>query len=108
MGGSGRPCERSEAIQGSATLTDVALPWVASPARDDGGVPLLLRRLREIPRRVVVQDRPEPALDLADIHSLAGGVILDLIALNLGDAEIMRLRVGDVDPRHRRARPHRV
>ncbi len=35
-------------------------------------------------------------------------IILDLIALDLRHAEIMRLRMREIKPRNRRARPHRV
>ena len=62
---------------------------------------LLLRRLRA--HRRIVQHRREPAFDLVDRHALARRIVLDLIALDLGDAEIMRFRMGDVEAGDRRA-----
>jgi hypothetical protein len=56
---------------------------------------LLLRRLRA--HRGIVQHRREPAFDLFDRHAFAGRIVLDLIALDFGDAKIMRLRMGDVE-----------
>src|SRR3954454_24789978 len=64
------------------------------------------RRLvaRALSRRDVVQDRREPALGLADAHALARSIILDLIALDLADSEIIALGTSEIEPRHRRAR----
>ncbi len=61
---------------------------------------VLLRRLR-LPQRegVVVEDRREPALGLRHVHALAPRVILDLIALDLGDAEIRGLGMREVEAR---------
>jgi hypothetical protein len=39
--------------------------------------------------------------------ALARRVVFHLIALDLADAEVMRVRVAEVEPAHRRARPHR-
>ena len=47
---------------------------------------------------IIIQDRREPALDLRDAHAFAPGIILDLIALDLGDAEIMRLGMREIEP----------
>ena len=77
-----------------------------APPSPVNGRRALLRRLR--PYRRVVQHRPEPAFDLLDRHALARRVVLDLIALDFGDAEIMRLRMGDVEAGDRGGRPHRV
>src|SRR5258706_4932264 len=44
--------------------------------------------------RIIIQQRRQPALRLDDRPSLAGGVILDLIALDLADAEISAMRLG--------------
>src|SRR5579863_1254585 len=66
-----------------------------------------LRRFLRLRRRII-EDRPEPALDLADFHALAPRVIFDLVALDLGDAEIMRVGMGDIEAGDRRAWPHRV
>ena len=62
---------------------------------------------RLILRRNVVQHRRQPALGLDHAPALARGVILDLIALDLADAEIGALGVAEIEPRYRRARPHR-
>ena len=87
-----------------ARLTARTLIRPASPAtfsrKGRRGCPhrlagLLLRCFR--PHRRVVQHWSEPAFDLFDRHVLAGRVVLDLIALDLGDAEIMRFRMGDVE-----------
>ena len=40
--------------------------------------------------------------------SLAARIVLDLVALDLGDAEIMRFGVGEIDAAHRGSRPHGV
>src|SRR3974390_2519378 len=57
--------------------------------------------------RVVIQNRREPALGLFCAPALALGVILDLIALDLADAEIGALRMAEIESAHRRTRPHR-
>src|SRR5882724_265097 len=66
------------------------------------------RRLRRglFLRRNVIQHRRQPALGLGHRHALARGIILDLVALDLADAEIETLGMGEIKPRHRRARPH--
>ena len=46
---------------------------------------------------LVVEYRREPAFDLRDRHALAPRVILDLIALDLGDAEIMRAFMREIE-----------
>src|SRR5665213_158754 len=56
--------------------------------------------------RVVVEDRRQPALAFRHTPALALGVILDLVALDLTDAEIMTLRVAEIEPGDCRARPH--
>jgi hypothetical protein len=58
----------------------------------------LLRRDRS--HRHVVQDGPKPALHLGDVHILTRGVVFDLVAFDLGDAEIMRVGVSDIDAAH--------
>src|SRR5271170_8027657 len=65
----------------------------------------ILRRL--ILGRDVVQDRREPAFGLLDAKALARGVILDLIALDLADAEIEAFGMTEIKPGHGRAWPHR-
>src|SRR3954447_12547944 len=68
--------------------------------------PRLRRRDLRNRARIVIQNRREPALGLLHAPPLALGVILDLIALDLADAEIVALRMAEIEPAHRRARPH--
>lgn len=63
--------------------------------------PPSFRRLRQMGRRIVVEDRAEPSLHRRHIHALAQRVVLHLVALDLGHAEIMRIRVGQVEARDR-------
>src|SRR5438552_5626150 len=56
----------------------------------------------------IVQHRRQPALGLGHAHALARSVVLDLLALDLADAEIEAFGVADIETRHRRARPHRT
>lgn len=51
-------------------------------------------------RRHIVQDRAEPALDLAERHALAARIILDLVAFDLGHAEIIAFGMRQVDAGH--------
>ncbi|MPL88384.1 hypothetical protein SDC9_34404 [bioreactor metagenome] len=57
--------------------------------------------------RHVVQHRGKPALGFGERHALAPGVILGLIALDPGDAEVIGIGMGDIEPRDRGAGPHR-
>ena len=59
-------------------------------------------------RRNVIQHRRQPAFGLGDAPALARGVVLDLVALDLADAEIEAFGMAEIKPRHRRARPHRI
>ena len=59
-------------------------------------------------RRDVVQHRRQPALGFRDAPALARGVVLDLVALDLADAEIEAFGMAEIKPRYRRARPHRI
>src|SRR5690348_16924370 len=82
-------------------------PTLAALGRDDGcrsGRHDAAGRLA----RIVIQDRRQPALALGDAPTLAPGIILDLVALDLADAEIGALRMAEIEPAHRRARPHGV
>src|SRR3954468_13735077 len=63
-------------------------------------------RLRRFLRRNIIQHRRQPAFGLGHAHALARGVVLDLVALDLADAEIEAFGVREVKSRHRRARPH--
>src|SRR5713101_6944095 len=71
------------------------------------GVCILLRRGSRRGNRVVVEHRGEPPFRFGHRPALALGVILDLVALDLADAEIVALGVAEIEPAHRRARPHR-
>jgi hypothetical protein len=62
---------------------------------------------RTLFRRVVVQVRAEPALDLGYGHAFALGVVGDLVAVDLAEREIARLGVGEVEAAHARSGPHR-
>ena len=66
----------------------------------------LLRRVQPARGRVVEDRRRASARPRATGHALAAGVVLDLVALDLGDAEIVALGVGEVEARDRRAGPH--
>src|SRR5262249_41715133 len=66
----------------------------------------LLRRRSRRNQRVIVEHRREPLLRLGHAPTLARGVVLDLIALDLADAEIMALGMAEVEPADRSARPH--
>jgi hypothetical protein len=46
----------------------------------------------------IVQDRAKPALNLRHAHVLARCIILDLVALDLGDAEIVAVRMRQIEP----------
>ena len=70
-----------------------------------GGVITPPPRLRG-ERRVVVEHRREPPLGFLGAPALAPGVVLDLIALDLADAEIVALRVAEIEAAHRGAGPH--
>src|SRR6516164_1503649 len=57
-------------------------------------------------QRVIVEHRREPLLRLGHAPALARGVVLDLIALDLADAEIMALGMAEIEPADRGSRPH--
>src|SRR5690606_24111939 len=50
---------------------------------------------------VVVEDGRQPALDFGNVHALAGGIVDHLIALDLGDTEIIGVGMADIDARDR-------
>src|SRR5262249_46074394 len=49
----------------------------------------------------------EPLVGLLDAPAFALGVILDLVTLDFADAEIMALRMAEIEATYERARPHR-
>src|SRR3954447_7146283 len=58
-------------------------------------------------QRIVVKDGRQPLLGLLDAPAFALGVVFDLIALDLADAEIVALRVAEIEAAHGSAGPHR-
>ena len=58
-------------------------------------------------RRVVVQVRPKPALDLSHGHAFARRVVRDLVAVDLAEREVPGLGVREIEAAHARAGPHR-
>src|ERR1700677_3760982 len=57
-------------------------------------------------RRIVVQVRTEPALDFGHDHALALGIVGHLIAVDLAQAEVARLRGRKVEATYAGAGPH--
>ena len=55
---------------------------------------------------IVVENRRQPTLTLADSPTLALRVILDLIAFDFADTEIRALWVAEIEAAHRSAWPH--
>src|SRR5487761_2576403 len=58
--------------------------------------------------RVIVQRRRKPFIGIRQRHILAPRIILDLIASNLADGEVLRLRMREIESAHRRRGPHGV
>src|ERR1700733_3159982 len=56
---------------------------------------------------LIAQDRRQPAFCFVQCKALALRIAQDLIAVDLADAEIVRLRVGKIKPTHRRCGEHR-
>jgi hypothetical protein len=84
-----RPAPPCKQLRKSALAEETALSSLGRPRR-------LLRRLRK-GRRRIIEDRPKPAFDFRHRHILARGVIHHLIALHLGDAEIIGIGMGDIE-----------
>src|SRR5580698_7811784 len=57
-------------------------------------------------RRVVVQVLTEPSLDFGDCHPLALVIVVDLIAVDLSEAEVARFRMGEVETAYAGPGPH--
>src|SRR5262249_53948773 len=66
----------------------------------------LLRRSARRNQRVVIEHWREPFFGFGHSPSLAGGIVVDLIALDLADAEVMALRMAEIEPENGSARPH--
>src|SRR6185437_7371414 len=57
--------------------------------------------------RVIVEIGAKPALGLRDGEAFAGGVVLHLVAADLAQAEIARLRMREIEPADAGTGPHR-
>ena len=68
--------------------------------------PALVRSFA-FPETSVRQIGGEPALDRRQVHALATVVVLDLVAADLAEREVARLRVREVEAAHRRRGMHR-
>src|SRR4249920_441438 len=66
----------------------------------------LFRRRSRRNQRIIVEHRREPLLRLGHAPAIARGVVLDLIALDVADGEIVALGMAEVEPAHGGARPH--
>src|SRR3984893_11900347 len=66
----------------------------------------LLRRGSRRRHPIVVEHWREPLLAHLRAPAFAPRVVLDLVALDLADAEIMALRVAEIEAAHRGAGPH--
>src|ERR1700736_3823118 len=84
------------------TLLRTARP---APGSRDGAL-LGTGLSRRGPHRLVVQDRGEPAFGLGQRPALAAGVVGRLVALDLADAEVVRVGMGEVEAGDRRRRSH--
>src|ERR1700733_15118041 len=102
------PCETNSTVRESKTTTangrERLLRYCQEVGRIDSGV---LIQSRMLFRRVVVEGRPQPSLDFFNAHALALVVVHHLVAPDLPQAEIARLRMRKVEPAHARSRPHR-
>src|SRR4029079_787787 len=63
--------------------------------------------LERRPRKPLIQVGPEPALRLLDRHAAASCIILELIAPDFRDSEILAVAVAEIEARNRRGRKHR-
>ena len=58
---------------------------------------MALRRFLRLRGPRIIEDRPEPSLDFPRIHAFAPSIILNLVALDFGEAEIMGVGMGDIE-----------
>src|SRR5262245_27759068 len=65
-----------------------------------------LRRGARGDERVVVEHGREPFLRFGDGPVLARSIILDLVALDLADAEVVAVGMAEIEPADRRPWPH--
>src|SRR5215467_4237031 len=91
-----------ESITPAQGLWIADLPLFAALRND-----MLLRRGLRQHCRIVVEYRRQPSLALRERLVLAPRVIVDLIALDLAYAEIMTVRMAEIEAAYRGARPHR-
>src|SRR4051812_18833492 len=83
------------------------IPHYAGLAQASDAAPIsarvaaLFRRGARGDERIIVEHRREPPLRLGDAPALARGIILDLVALDLADAEIVTFGMTEIEPAHR-------
>src|SRR5262245_60725808 len=104
------PCTRSREPRARSTHPqalplDICASNTAGPA-NRAAARASLRRGARGDERVVVEHRREPFLRFGDGPALARGIVLDLVALDLADAEIVAVGMAEIEPADRRARPH--
>src|SRR5258706_1050775 len=58
--------------------------------------------------RIIIKIGRKPAFHGAKVHLFAEMIIKDLVAINLADAEMLRLRVREIKSAHGTGGPHRV
>src|SRR5215210_140016 len=68
--------------------------------------PSASRSLRVRTLALVIEVGGEPALRGGDVHPLPPGIVLDLVALDLADPEVLGLRMPEVVAADRRRRIH--
>src|SRR5947209_409719 len=88
------------------SFRSVRLKCRSNKTRLEGKGSALLRRRSRCRQRIVIEDRREPSLRLGDGPALAARIVLDLVALNLADAEIMAVGMAEIEPADGRAGPH--
>src|SRR3984957_14877980 len=66
----------------------------------------LLGRASRQRQRIVIEDRRQPFFGLLERQAFTSGIIFDLVALDLADAEIIALRVAEIEAADRGAGPH--
>src|SRR5215475_3843509 len=57
-------------------------------------------------QRIVVEDRRQPLLGLLQRLPLTPAIVLDLVALDLADAEVIALGMAEIEAADRSAGPH--
>src|SRR5205807_2087557 len=97
-GSAGRCIRRRTGARSSRIVAAPALLLLPYPVRAIRAANRKLLRGRAGERqRIVVEHRREPALGLLDAPAFAGGVVRDLIALDLADAEIVALGMAEIE-----------